>query len=127
MILDKRGNGMKKNDWILAVVIVVIAAVILLFQFTRESSGAGVVSVSVDGGIYGTYSLSEDQTVDINGTNRLIIENGTARIEWADCPDQICVEHRAISREGESIICLPNQVVVSVVSGEEAELDGIVR
>ncbi len=118
---------MKKNDWILAVVIVVIAAVILLFQFTRGNSGSGEVSVSVDGGGFGTYSLSEDQTVDINGTNRLVIENGTARMEWADCPDQICVEHRAVSRVGESIICLPNQVVVSVVSGEEAELDGVVR
>ena len=127
MILDERGNGMKKNDWILAVVIVVIAAVILLFQFTRGNSGSGEVSVSVDGGGFGTYSLSEDQTVDINGTNRLVIENGTARMEWADCPDQICVEHRAVSRVGESIICLPNQVVVSVVSGEEAELDGVVR
>ena len=48
-------------------------------------------------------------------------------MEWADCPDQICVNHRAVSREGESIICLPNQVVISVTDGEEAELDGIVQ
>ena len=118
---------MKKNDWILAGVIVVIAAVVLLFQLTRKNSGEGEVSVSVDGEKFGIYSLTEDRTVDINGTNRLIIENGTARMEWADCSDQICVEHNAISREGESIICLPNKVVVAVESGEEAELDGVVR
>ena len=48
-------------------------------------------------------------------------------MEWADCPDQICVNHRPVSRNGESIICLPNEVVVSVKGGEEAELDGVVQ
>lgn len=127
MILNKRGNGMKKNDWILAACILLAAVAILLFQFVRSDSGAGKVSVTVDGEIFGTYSLADDQTVDIDGTNRLVIENGTAEMEWADCPDQICVNHRAVSREGESIICLPNQVVISVTDGEEAELDGIVQ
>ena len=127
MILNKMGNGMKKNDWILAACILLAAVAILLFQFVRSDSGAGKVSVTVDGEIFGTYSLAEDQTVDIDGTNRLVIENGTAEMEWADCPDQICVNHRAVSREGESIICLPNQVVISVTDGEEAELDGIVQ
>ena len=127
MILNKRGNGMKKNDWIIAACILLAAVAILLFQFVRSDSGAGKVSVTVDGEIFGTYSLAEDQTVDIDGTKRLVIENGTAEMEWADCPDQICVNHRAVSREGESIICLPNQVVISVTDGEEAELDGIVQ
>lgn len=118
---------MKKNDWILAGMIIVIAAAILLFQLTRGDGGAGEVIVTVDGETFGTYSLAENQTVDMGGTNRLIIQDGTAQMEWADCPDQVCVDHSAISREGESIICLPNQVVVSVESGEEAELDGVVR
>ena len=127
MILDERGKSMKKNDWILAGVIVVSAVAILLFQFTRGDSGAGEVTVTVDGELFGTYSLAEDQSVDIGGTNRLIIRDGTAQMEWADCPDQVCVDHSAISREGESMICLPNQVVVSVESGEEAEMDGMGR
>ncbi len=113
---------MKKNDWILAGVIVVAAAVILLFQFTRGDSGAGEVTVTADGETFGIYSLAEDQTVDIGGTNRLIIRDGTAQMEWADCPD-----HSAISREGESIICLPNQVVVSIEGGKQADLDGVAQ
>ena len=127
MILDERGNGMKKNDWILAGVIVVAAAAILLFQFTRGDSGAGEVTVTADGETFGIYSLAEDQTVDIGGTNRLIIRDGTAQMEWADCPDQVCVDHSAISREGESIICLPNQVVVSIEGGKQADLDGVAQ
>lgn len=59
--------------------------------------------------------------------NRLRIQNGQAKMEWADCPDQLCVHQKAISRTGESIICLPNQVVVSVQGSKESELDGIVN
>lgn len=118
---------MKKNDWILGGGIVLAAGMILLFQLLRDSGGAKEVTISVDGDVFGTYSLEEDQTVEIGGTNRLVIEDGTARMEWADCPDQICVNHRPVSRNGESIICLPNEVVVSVKGGEEAELDGVVQ
>ena len=50
-----------------------------------------------------------------------------AKMEWADCPDQLCVHQKAISRTGESIICLPNQVVVSVQGSKEGKLDGIVN
>ena len=48
-------------------------------------------------------------------------------MEDADCPDQICVNHRAISRDEESIICLPNQTIVTIRGGEEPEVDEIAR
>lgn len=79
----------------------------------------------MDGEIYGTYPLSKVQTIEINDTNRLEIKGGTAEMIWAECPDQVCVHHREISRNGESIICLPNQVVVSVVGGKQPELDAV--
>ena len=107
--------------------IILIAAAILAFQFFSQSDGEHRVEVTVDGESFGTYDLSEDQTVEINDTNRLIIEGGEARMEWADCPDQVCVNHRAVERDGESIICLPNKVVVSVESSEANELDGIAQ
>lgn len=118
---------MKRNDLILAAAIILIAAAILAFQFFSQSDGEHRVEVTVDGESFGTYDLSEDQTVEINDTNRLIIEGGEARMEWADCPGQVCVNHRAVERDGESIICLPNKVVVSVESSEANELDGIAQ
>ena len=118
---------MKQTDSILAAGIITDAALILVFQLVRDDGGQNEVAVTVDGEEFGSYSLAEDQTIDIDGTNRLVIEDGTARMEWADCPDQVCVNHRAVSRNGESIICLPNVVVVSVRGGEEAELDGVVQ
>ena len=85
------------------------------------------MEITVDGEVFGTYDLTEDQTVEIDDTNRLVIKDGEARMEWADCPDQICVDHRAVSRNGESIICLPNQVVVTVASSEESDVDAVAQ
>ena len=65
--------------------------------------------------------------MEINDTNRLEIRGGYAQMVWADCPDQVCVNHRSINRDGESIICLPNQVVVSIENGEASDVDGIAR
>ena len=118
---------MKKNDLILAAAVIAAAAVILAFQFFRQDGGEKHVVVTVDGELSGTYDLTKDQTVDIGETNRIIIENETARMEWADCPDQICVNHKAVDKNGESIICLPNKVVVSVESSQDSGLDGVAQ
>lgn len=118
---------MKKNDWILIVIVVVIAAAFLGFHFLGKEKGNGVVEVQVDGEVYGSYSLEKEWEIEINDTNRLEITNGTARIIWANCPDQVCVHHKEISRNGESIICLPNKVVVSIVGNEDTALDAVVN
>lgn len=84
------------------------------------TSGAGAtVQVRVGGDVQATYSLEEDRTVTIEGkggTNLLVIENGTASITEADCPDALCVNMGSISKNGQSIVCLPHEVVVEVIS-----------
>ena len=97
--------------------------------YTGESSGhdAGLtVTVTVDGKLYGEYPLARDTAVEIlseSGHNLLVIRDGAALVEDASCPDGICAAHRPISRNGESIICLPNKVVISVSSESENEPD----
>ena len=85
-------------------------------------------NVKVDGKITGTYSLIENQTIEINdGSNILEIKDGIADMIEADCPDKLCVKQKAISKNGESIICLPNEVVVEVKSNEDSEYDAVVN
>ena len=54
-----------------------------------------------------------------------MIENGIAYVTDADCPDQLCVHQKAASKNHESIICLPNKVVVEVDGSEESEFDAV--
>ena len=111
----------KRNDLILitALVLIVLSALLVLFLLREEG---GTVRITKDGELWGEYSLSEDRTVEIvgeDGYNRLIIEDGEAYMEYASCPDGICVSHRPVKFDGESSICLPNRVVVEIYSAGE--------
>jgi len=114
-------NGVKektkmKNDIIFISVLLAFIAVFGAIFLSSRAEG-DIVTVTVDGKLFGEYSLSEDRTVEIrtgDNLNLLIIEGGKARIDEASCPDGVCRAHKPISREGESIICLPNKVVVTV-------------
>lgn len=120
-----------KNDIIL-IGILLTAALIVFFvgnHFFQEDGAR--VQVTVDGEVYGTYSLAEDRTVPIKmdekTTNILQIEKGKAVMMTADCPDQLCVHQQAISKEGQTIVCLPNKVVAEVIGTEENDLDSVVK
>ena len=108
---------MKKNDWLLAAGITGLALMILAFQILTGKTDHAQVVVSIDGNPYGTYE-----------SNQIRIQDRTVRMIEADCPDQICVNHLAISRDGESIICLPNKVVIAIEAGDTRnEIDSISR
>ena len=117
-------DEMKKNDFILLIGILVLSAMIFL-GFKLFQKEAGEVLVTVDGQEYGRYTLSKDVDIPINDTNYLIIKDGKADMLEANCPDHICVDQKAISKTGETIVCLPNKVIVEVRSAESPELDAV--
>ena len=110
----------RKQDVILILFFLVIAAAGLIWvNIGRE--GGQIVRVTVDGTVTGEYPLNRDDTVAIEGvggSNTLVIEGGQADMTEADCPDKVCVDHAPISDVGESIICLPQKVVVEIIAGE---------
>lgn len=117
---------LKNKDWLLIIVVIFVATLAFFLHCTIGGEGAGSVTVKVEGEIKGVYSLGEDQTIKINGgTNILVIKNGYADMVEADCPDKLCVNQKAISKNGESIICLPNKVVVTVDSSENSRFDAV--
>jgi hypothetical protein len=72
------------------------------------------------------FSLNHDTREVITtplGTNTVVIEGGTIRMESADCPGQDCVEHDAIDHVGQSIICLPHRLVVAISEQAPSDLD----
>lgn len=121
----------RRNDIIFIAAILFIAAIAMIYLFVFRKEG-NVVKVTVDGELYGTYSLSDNISEDIvtgeDGTslNRLVIIDGKAHMEYATCPDGICVDHRPIFRDGESIVCLPNRVVITVITEDNSDAPDIV-
>ncbi len=124
----KEKINLQKRDWILIFIIISVAGFAFLLHDVIGGKGAGCVTVKIAGEIQGVYSLSEDQVIEINGgTNILEIKNGNANMTEADCPDKLCVHQKAVSKNGESIICLPNKVVVTVDTSENSEFDAVAQ
>ena len=120
-----------KNDIIFLAIIIVIALLCFgIFKLTTSSNG-NYAMVTVDGEKYGEYPLDEDVTVEIknkngNVTNILTIKDGCADMIEVDCPDKLCVKQKQINKNNETIICLPNKVVVTIVSdSKNSEFDAI--
>ena len=119
---------MTKADLLLLAVALCAALLFVLYLFFAGREGS-TVRVVCGGSLWGEYSLQEDREIALeleNGTNLLIIRDGQVWMEEADCPDRLCVRQGAVSRVGESIICLPHELVVTV-EGEETDggLDGV--
>ncbi len=117
-----------RNDIILVACLVLLVAVGIVYLFMFRAKG-DTVKVTVNGKEYATYSLSQNVTKDIcTGKNNehhnlLVISGGKAYIESATCPDGICVAHAPIFRDGESIVCLPQRVVVSITTANGKNAD----
>lgn len=119
-------NNIKKNDLIFIGVILGIAALIFLFRLFAGDEQAEYVMVRKNGEVVETYDLREDRVVKLNdGSNTMEIKQGKVKMTEADCPDKLCVHQRAISKNNESIICLPNQIVLQIVSQDESGLDAV--
>lgn len=112
-----------KNDIFLILFFLIIGLGAFAFMQFHGKSGAEV-KVSVNNKEYGIYSLDKDQTITIgegSWQNILVIKNGKANMTKADCPDKICVNHAAISKKGETIVCLPHKVVVEVINEADTQ------
>ena len=121
----------KKNDLILigVLLMVALAAYFCISFFQGASTKNGVAVVTIDDAEYGRFPLVVDTEERIElpdgSYNLLVIQDGKADVTEASCPDGICVNHRAISKQGQSIVCLPNKVVVEIENGEESDLDAV--
>lgn len=125
--MKDKGKEKKLNYNLIFIFVVVLIGLIIGAIYFLTSKTGGKVRVSVDGELYGTYSLTENRIVEIKsayGDNTLEIRDGKANMCSGNCPDGLCVRMRAIDKNGQSIICLPNKVVVDVVSDEETSIDG---
>ena len=113
----------KPLDALVAAAVVALAVVTaLLFYGPRTGAGQLTAVITQHGQTVRTVALTGlDKELVIpldDGTYHLTVRvsGDAAYIADSDCPGQDCVHTGAITRAGQSIVCLPAQVVVSLVS-----------
>ncbi len=111
---------MRKGD-----IALIIMAVIFLVLWLIPKPQGGRVIISVNGEVYSEVPLDKNSVIPIEtefGKNTVVIEQGAVFVTDADCPDGLCEKDR-ISKSGESIVCLPNRLSVTVEGKNKEEVD----
>lgn len=129
--MDHTKKRFGKKDAVFIGLLLIIAILIFFFTNYFQKETGAMVTVTVDGKVYGTYDLEKEQTIDIKAgdktTNILKISDGKAKMLTADCPDQLCVHQQAISKKNQAIVCLPNKVVAEVTGNTKKDYDAVVQ
>ena len=115
-----------RNDILLAAGLLLVGGALALFLWLTRQAG-GTVTVQIDGKTVMELPLNEDAQIVLGEgehTNTLVVRDGKAQVVEASCPDQICVRQGAVQYAGESIVCLPHRLVITVRGGADSGLDG---
>lgn len=114
---------MKIQDYILVSFLFCLSIFLLIYlpiSFGEEEGEAVVVSAY--GEPYGVYDLNVNQTVEVvvgDNVNRFKIEDGYVTMYEANCTDSVCILHGPMNSTYDAIVCLPNQVIVTIIKPEE--------
>lgn len=115
---ETSGKRWKNHDLVLVLAVLAAAALLFVGRKVFFLESPAVVTISVDGTEIMTLDLSQDSDEIIEspggGTNRVVIKDGAVHMEEASCPDKVCIKQGAVSETGQSIVCLPNRVIVTV-------------
>ncbi|MDD7218752.1 MAG: NusG domain II-containing protein [Clostridia bacterium] len=103
---------MKKKEIIFISSILAFALILWIGLSVLHKGEYASIEITVGGEKYGTYSLDHDQTIKINDTNVCEIKDGKAYMIQAECPDHLCMKQKPIDKNGGTIICLPNKVII---------------
>lgn len=117
--MEKQRITFQKGDFLAIFLVVLLAAAVAFAYIPRQTGQEAVAVVFLAGEQVGKLPLSENAQITVKGTytNVVSVQDGKVCVTYSDCPGEDCVHSAAISGAGRSIVCLPNQMEVRVLSG----------
>ena len=119
----KRFIVKRRIDIIVIASLLLLSLIILLVINLAKKEGA-IARVEIGGEIVGEYPLDVNKEYSLNGgTNILVIKDGAAYMTYSECPDHTCERVGKIKFVGETIVCLPNKVSVTIIGNSDDGVD----
>ena len=135
----KRANPKEDLDFyrlskfdIILIILVIFFSIISIPGVTRgnsRSSDSKAALINIGGKLYQQIDLKEDRIITLpihNDAVKVEAREGKIRVVDSDCPRQVCVHQGAISYPGQTIVCVPNKVLIEIKSAAPF-LDAVVR
>lgn len=118
---------LKKLDVVIIVLLICLSFTphLILAKTWSKDYTSTYANIKISGEVYKNIPLSStngEQTFIIetkHGNNTITINGDTIQIVEADCHDDLCIKQGIISKVGQSIICLPHELIIEI-KGEES-------
>ena len=118
---------MNKNDIIVCILIFILGLCLYLFSLNKSTGELAIVYYDHDEVLRIDLKDKSQRTYTVNGYNGdILIEtiDGKVRVVDEISPKHLCSKQGFINSSSDSIICLPNKVVIEITSDE---VDTVVR
>ncbi|MHB9154235.1 MAG: NusG domain II-containing protein [Endomicrobiales bacterium] len=119
-------------DLLLAGMIVALSLFFLQgITSARSGTSPGRASVYVEGKLTREIPLSQDGTIMLPGLKygnglQLEVKGGKIRVSRSECPKHLCSHQGNIQYPGQTLVCVPNRVLVEIKSSSPL-LDAVVQ
>ena len=129
---EVRQVKLRKGDIIIALVLVLAAGFWLLTNYISNHTAVDNVVIEINGGTYRKIpvnQLKEQQLIHVELENNkyidILADKSGVSIKDVVCPDKLCQKTGVISKVGQSIVCLPNKVVIYYEGEQNSEVDNV--
>ncbi len=114
----------RTDFWFLTIVCAVLLSWIVISNISPHASKAVIL---VHGKIYKVVSLDKNALFNIKWKDIHLMtvqtKNGSIRVKESTCKNKICVRTGWISKDGQSIVCVPNRVIIYTKGAKQASYD----
>ena len=97
-----------------------------VFAF-KGKSNVRILNIYSDGRLYATYNLDElnkdfkEKIENKRGSLTVYISGEKCFVQDADCKDKLCKKQHPINDVNQTITCLPNRVLIEIISEKHGE------
>ena len=112
------------------VVYILVGCGVVLLAAAGSGGGGGRARIEGAEGYSRVVRLDRDATYEVPGplgTSVVEVRGGRARMVSSPCPEHVCMGMGPARRPGDSIVCVPNGVVVTVLGAPAREADAVTR
>ena len=123
-------SGITPFDLFLILLLLMLSTGLIVrsgFSSTQREASDKTAVIHCSGEVINRIDLGKNTTFDLlGGRMKLVSKDGQIRIAHSDCPGNTCVHAGWIKSAGETLVCVPNQVVVEIITDEDPVVDAVV-
>lgn len=112
------GSLFNRRDIIVILILLLFAALIYLYAQNFIFKNSQTAEILYDNTVIETVSLDKDRTFSLDEFPNIVFEikDGSIAFIQSDCPDKVCIHTGFINKTGQTAVCLPNKIILKLVS-----------